>query len=441
MSTVNVKKQYIHILIPTLIGMLSNSLYCLVDVYFISIGAGSIGLAALNIAMPIYTLYSAIGLLFGAGGATLISIAHGSKNKELGNKSFTLSMVIMVVFGLFISVFGTVFVREFAFMLGASTELVEPVILYLRPITITAIPFIIMYATSIILRCDHNPKLAMMAMMVGNLSNIVLDYVFVVIFEMGIEGASIATAISPVLTILVASLHFLKKQNTIHFVKNFYDKSVLKRMVSAGMGSGIMELSAGAVIIIFNAVILGIADAQALAAYAIITNIAYVMKGLLVGFAQSAQPMIASSYGAGNLLKAKAALHISVLYSVIFSSIVYIVFLCIPDMIASIFSSNDAQLIQIASRGIRIYFISLMFMAVNTVIMYYFQSIEAGRYSTILAILKGLVFVLAGIVVLVPFFHLDGIWSIVPMAEALTMYFGYRFYKKQEGKFIVIQNS
>lgn len=430
MEQKSVKKQYINILIPTLIGMLSNSLYCLVDVYFISIGAGSVGLAALNIAMPIFTLYSAIGLLFGAGGATLISIAHGAKDKKLGNQSFTLSMVIMVVLGLVISVVGTIFVKEFAYLLGATSELIDPVVLYLRPLTITAMPFIVMYATSILLRSDHNPKLAMTAMMVGNLSNIVLDYVFVVVFHMGIEGASIATAISPVLTIVIASIHFLKKQNTVRFVKQFYDKAMLKRMVSSGMGSGIMELSAGAVILIFNAVILGIADAQALAAYAIITNIAYVMKGLLVGFAQSAQPMIASSYGAGDFEKAKEALRISIRYSIFFSSIVYLLFLCIPEIIASIFASNDNELIQLASRGIRIYFISLMFMAVNTGLMYYFQSIEQGRYSTLLAMLKGIVFVLIGIVVLVPFFQLDGIWCIVPLAEVLTMYVGFILYRK-----------
>lgn len=431
MNSIAVKKRYLHILIPTLIGMLSNSLYCLVDVYFISIGSGSIGLAALNIAMPIYTIYSAIGLLFGAGGATLMSIAHGAKDESLKNRSFTLSMVIMVIIGLFMSVFGTIFVKEFAYLLGSSDELLENVVLYLRPITITAGPFILMYATSILLRSDHNPKLAMVAMMVGNLSNIVLDYVFVVIFQMGIEGASIATAISPILTILVASLHFLKKRNTVHFIKDFYEYSILKRMVSAGMGSGIMEISAGIVIIIFNAVILGVAGAQALAAYAIITNIAYVLKGLLVGFAQSAQPLISINHGANNKVAILETLKISLRYSTIFSILIYLIFLCIPEIIAAIFASGDVELIELAARGIRIYFISTVFMAANTVMMYYFQSMEAGKTSMLIAIAKGVVFVLIGIFTLVPLLGLDGVWFIVPFAEGLSLILCYWLYKKQ----------
>lgn len=431
MRSKTIHKQYLHILIPTLIGMFSNSLYCLVDVYFISIGSGSIGLAALNIAMPLYTIYSAIGLLLGVGASTLISIAHGASDDHLKNKSFTLSMVVMCIIGVLISIFGTIFVKEFAYALGSSDELLENVILYMRPITITAAPFIIMYATSILLRSDHNPKLAMMAMMVGNLSNIVLDYVFVIVFQMGIEGASIATAISPVLTIMVASIHFLKKQNTVKFVKEFFDISILKRLFSAGLGSGIMEISAGVVIIVFNAVILSVGDAQALAAYAIITNIAYVMKGLLAGFAQSAQPLISANYGAGNKSMIREVLNISIRSSILFSSFVYLLFLCIPEAIASIFASADTHLIDLAARGIKIYFISLVFMAVNTVMMYYFQSMEEGRASTFIALIKGFVFILIGIVVLVPMFGLDGVWFIVPFAEGMSVIFCYWIYCKK----------
>ena len=185
MESGSITKQYRHILIPTVIGMLSNSLYCLVDVYFISIGSGSIGLAALNIAMPIYTLYSAIGSLLGVGGATLISIAQGSCDQRLKDRSFTLSMVLMFICGAFISLCGTVFVERFAYLLGASDELITPAVLYMRPILITAIPFIMTYAISTLLRSDGNPKLAMAAVMVGNFSNIILDYIFVMVFQIG----------------------------------------------------------------------------------------------------------------------------------------------------------------------------------------------------------------------------------------------------------------
>lgn len=417
MESGSITKQYRHILIPTVIGMLSNSLYCLVDVYFISIGSGSIGLAALNIAMPIYTLYSAIGSLLGVGGATLISIAQGSCDQRLKDRSFTLSMVLMFICGAFISLCGTVFVERFAYLLGASDELIVPTVLYTRPILITAIPFVMTYAISTLLRSDGNPKLAMAAVMVGNFSNIILDYIFVIVFHMGIAGASIATAISPLITVTIASLHFVSKRNTVHFVKDFYDLPTMKRMLSAGMGSGIMEISAGVVIVIFNAVILVVGKEQALAAYSIITNIAYVAKGALVAFAQASQPLIASGYGAKKMDTVHQAWQISLRYTLIFSILLYLLFLLFPDQIAGIFASKDLSLIALAANGICIYFSALVFMGINTVMMNYFQSIEEGRLSTIIALVKGFVFVLVAMSLFVPWLGLRGVWLVVPAAE------------------------
>ena len=112
--TAPIPKLYLSYLLPTLIAMLSNSLYCLVDVYFISKGAGSVGLAALNIAMPIFTLYSAIGLLFGVGGATVMAVAEGSHHLKERNQAFTLSVACMLIIGIFISIAGTVFLEPFA---------------------------------------------------------------------------------------------------------------------------------------------------------------------------------------------------------------------------------------------------------------------------------------------------------------------------------------
>lgn len=431
MESGSITKQYRHILIPTVIGMLSNSLYCLVDVYFISIGSGSIGLAALNIAMPIYTLYSAIGSLLGVGGATLISIAQGSCDQRLKDRSFTLSMVLMFICGAFISLCGTVFVERFAYLLGASDELIVPTVLYTRPILITAIPFVMTYAISTLLRSDGNPKLAMAAVMVGNFSNIILDYIFVMVFHMGIAGASIATAISPLITVTIASLHFVSKRNTVHFVKDFYDLPTMKRMLSAGMGSGIMEISAGVVIVIFNAVILVVGKEQALAAYSIITNIAYVAKGALVAFAQASQPLIASGYGAKKMDTVHQAWQISLRYTLIFSILLYLLFLLFPDQIAGIFASKDLSLIALAANGICIYFSALVFMGINTVMMNYFQSIEEGRLSTIIALVKGFVFVLAAMALFVPWLGLRGVWLVVPAAEMGSSFVCYWMYKRK----------
>lgn len=427
-----IKKLYMSYLIPTLIGMLSNSVYCLVDVFFVSKGAGSLGLAALNIAMPIFTIYSAVGLLFGVGGATIMSIAEGNKDHKVRNQAFTLSLVMMVGIGAIFTILGLCFLEPLAYAFGASTELLPYVIEYMQPIIVVTIPFILMYSSSILIRADHNPKLSMLALMCGNISNMILDYVFVMIFDWGIFGASFATAISPCLTITIVSLHFLRKQNTVHFTKQFFDFSVLKRMINNGLGSGIMEISAGAIIMIFNMVILWISDETYLAAFAIITNISYVGKGLLNGFAQAAQPIISSNFGANQTERVKEALHICMKYSFLFTAFVYVIFFFFPKAVVIPFANGNDTLIQIACTGVKIYFISLMLTALNTMLMYYFQSIERGHLATLFAVLKGFVFILLGLAILVPLFHINGVWLAVTFAEGLTFLFAYRMLKRQE---------
>lgn len=430
LCTKPIKQLYFAYLVPTLIAMASNTLYCLVDVYFISKGAGSTGLAALNIVMPVFSIYSAIGLTMGVGGATVMAIAEGNKNTFLRNQAFTLSIIVMVVVGGAIALFGNLFLDQFAYMLGSSKELLIHVKEYLGPINLVAFAFVLMSASSILIRADHKPKLAMNALLVGNLSNIVFDYIFVIVLNMGLFGAGIATAIAPFLTILVIAINFMLKKNTVQFIKDFYDTSLLKRMLSNGLGSGIMELSSGIIILVFNFVILKFADDLFLAAFAIVTNIAYVCRGLINGFAQAAQPIISVNKGARQYTRVKSALRISIISSVVFSFVLFLIFLLVPSFVASFFTNGDIALLEKASQGIRFYFTSIMFTATITMIMYYFQAMEHGHMATLLAVCKGFVFVILGLWILISLLGIDGIWFSITFAEGLALVIACIFLKK-----------
>lgn len=426
-----VSSLYAHYLLPTLLAMASNSLYCLADVYFVSKGAGSTALAAMNIAIPLYTLYSAIGLTFGVGAATVMSVAEGEKQPKVRNKAYTYGMIGMVIIGLCIALLGNLFADNFAYLLGSSEELLPLVKAYMIPINGMAVFFIVNYAASVILRNDHAPRLAMIATMAGNFSNIILDYIFVIRFGMGIFGAALATAIGPVISLGIMSLHFLRRKNTIHLTKDVFDYKIWKRILSNGFGSGVLEISAGAVIVIFNYVILKKADAMFLAAYAIITNIAYVGKGLLNGFAQASQPIISANYGAMHTKRVKEAFLISIQTSLYFSIAAYLICFIFSKDLAALFANNDAALIEMAAQGIQFYFISLPFTALITMFLYFFQSVEYGKVATLLAFLKGFIFILLGLFLLVTLFGINAIWFTVAFAEAFGVLLALLFYKKK----------
>ncbi|WP_242968215.1 MATE family efflux transporter [Anaeromassilibacillus sp. An172] len=420
LTTKSVNKVYLKYLIPTLLGMLSNSIYCIVDIYFVSAGSGSQGLAAMNICMPVFTILSCVGLLFGVGGATIMSISQGSGDMNTRNKAFSVSVFMMLIVGLMFSVFGVLFRREFAYLLGSDDQLLPLVLEYLTPVMCSALPFVLMYSLSVLLRADNNPKLAMSALMVGNISNIILDYVFVSVFHMGIFGASVATSIAPVLSLIAASFHFILRKNTVHFKLRSFDPKVIGRILSVGIGSGIMELSAGAIIFMFNSAILNLGGEVYLAAYAVITNIAYVFKGLLNGFAQAAQPLISTNFGSGIIKRCSKSLRVCLIYSSVFCIVCYGIITVVPGFIVSFFSNGDTNMEAIASKGMIMYFSSLLFTGINTMLMYFFQSIEQGRKSLLLAVCKGFLFVTLGLWILTSFMGVEGVWYAVLFGEVLT---------------------
>lgn len=420
LTTKSVNKVYLKYLIPTLLGMLSNSIYCIVDIYFVSAGSGSQGLAAMNICMPVFTILSCVGLLFGVGGATIMSISQGSGDMNTRNKAFSVSVFMMLIVGLLFSVFGVLFRKEFAYLLGSDDQLLPLVLEYLTPVMCSALPFVLMYSLSVLLRADNNPKLAMAALMVGNISNIILDYIFVSVFHMGIFGASVATSIAPVLSLIAASFHFILRKNTVHFKLRSFDPKVIGRILSVGIGSGIMELSAGAIIFMFNSAILNLGGEVYLAAYAVITNIAYVFKGLLNGFAQAAQPLISTNFGSGIIKRCSKSLRVCLIYSSVFCIVCYGIITVVPGFIVSFFSNGDTNMEAIASKGMIMYFSSLLFTGINTMLMYFFQSIEQGRKSLVLAVCKGFLFVTLGLWILTSLMGVEGVWYAVLFGEVLT---------------------
>lgn len=420
LTTKSVNKVYLKYLIPTLLGMLSNSIYCIVDIYFVSAGSGSQGLAAMNICMPVFTILSCVGLLFGVGGATIMSISQGSGDMNTRNKAFSVSVFMMLIVGLLFSVFGVLFRKEFAYLLGSDDQLLPLVLEYLTPVMCSALPFVLMHSLSVLLRADNNPKLAMAALMVGNISNIILDYVFVSVFHMGIFGASVATSIAPVLSLIAASFHFILRKNTVHFKLRSFDPKVIGRILSVGIGSGIMELSAGAIIFMFNSAILNLGGEVYLAAYAVITNIAYVFKGLLNGFAQAAQPLISTNFGSGIIKRCSKSLRVCLIYSSIFCIVCYGIITVVPGFIVSFFSNGDTNMEAIASKGMIMYFSSLLFTGINTMLMYFFQSIEQGRKSLFLAVCKGFLLVTLGLWILTSLMGVEGVWYAVLFGEVLT---------------------
>lgn len=413
-------KEFFSTLFPTSIAMVTHSFYCLADVFFIGKGVGSDGTAALNIALPIFTLFTAIGLLIGVGATTTISVLVGQGNTKDNNKVFTMAVVINLCAGVTLSILGGIFCVPIARFLGATDELLPYVVDYLKPVLVTCFVYIMSAMLQVIIRADRNPKLVMASTITGNVANIGLDYVFVMIFDMGMFGASLATAVGPMVALSMMLLHFKLGKNNISLTKNFWNNTISKRLLKNGIGTCILEISSGIVIFLFNISLLKVSGKGAVAVYTVISNVGYAGKMIFTGIAQSSQPIISRSYGNKNIKNVKLGFRLSLYAAITFSLTTYILLLLFPMQVLSIFITDNPQIIAHNIGSVAIYFSSFVFTAINTMLMYYFQSLEKPKHTLIIAVLRGIVLITACLAILPNIFGENGIWISLTVSEVLT---------------------
>lgn len=417
----SVGKTYLSYLLPTVIGMLTNSVYCLVDVIFIGTYTGGQGLAALNIAMPVFTIYSSIGLLLGVGGATAISVLIGQGEKQGVDQMFTLTVFLSLAIGLAATLAGLLGMEPFAVALGATPELLPDVLDYLFPIQLATVPYILNNTMQVLIRADYNPKLVMAATVTGNALNILLDWVFVGLCGFGLTGAATSTAIGPCAALAILSFHYICRKHSFHFVRKFFHWQMLRRIFKNGLGTFILEFSAGIVIVWFNYALLRVSGQDAVAIYAVISNIAYVGKGIFNGISQAAQPLISVNYGAAQFRRLKQSLRAALFAATVFAAICFGLILLFPEPVVGAFIGDSRQLLEPGVHAARLYFTSLLFTAVNSVLMYYFQSAENIRLTMFIALLRGFVLIAAGLCIFPPLLGENGIWLTITFAEAGTL--------------------
>lgn len=402
-------------------GMLGVALYVLADTLFVANGIGSDGLTALNISIPMMNVFNSLGLLFGIGGATAVSISRGQKRTNKINQIFTVSIGMSLVAGIIFTLVGTLFLEDVVRFMGASGEILEMSKGYLGIIMTFSIGFLLNSTLMVFVRNDGAPGLAMWGMLAGTLSNIVLDYIFIFPFNWGMKGAAFATTLAPIISLAILSTHFIKRNNTIKLEFVRPKPKIFKRIVGNGMSSFITELSAGVVIFAFNIVILKLVGNIGVAAYGIIANLSLICIAIFTGVGQAMQPIISMNYGAGKKERVNQTLRLALCVGAVFGIVFFAIGMLFPETLTTIFNkNNDPQLAGITINGIYLYFICFLFMGINTVIVSYFQSIEKSRLATMISLSRGLGLVVVGLMILTKLYGINGVWLTMPFAEIVT---------------------
>ena len=419
-------------MIPSVLGMLALSTCIFFDTMFIGKGIGDNGLAALNICLPIYSIFNAISYLIAIGGATTLSIALGRKEFDRANSIFSLSLVLVGILSFIFTVLGLMFLEEICLIIGASTNILNLTKDYMGIVLAGTGLFMFSSTLGVFLRNDKAPKITMIAVITGNLVNIILDYIFVINFGFGMKGAAVATVIAQFCAIFIMLIHFFRGNNSIKLnFKNLNFKETFK-ILKNGSSNFLMDLSAAFVIYMFNIMLFSIKGDMGVAAYGIINNITLIGLAVINGIAQSVQPIWSINYGAKNLKRVRESLNIAIKISLITGIVFLIIGFIMPGRLASIFTNDNGELLRLTIKGIRISFFSFLFVGCNMVSIFYFQSIESTKSSSIISLMRGFILLVAFIIILPKFFGINGVWITIPLTEAITFIIAWVLFRKNK---------
>ena len=430
-----VKQVFMRYLVPSVFATMVTSIYVLADTIIVGKGIGTIAVAALNIVLPLYNIFFGLGLLFGVGGSVLMSILRGEGDEKGSNAYFSTSLVAMCVVLALSLAFFTAFMEEIALVFGGTPETMPYIMDYMPYIVWGMGLFFFSSYLQTFIRNDGAPRLAMYAVVSGGVANIILDYVFVYNFNMGMAGAAIATVMGSGLTVVILLTHFFTKKNNLHFSLKGVRPSFIKNIILNGFASFLIEVASGVTIFVFNIQLLKYAGNTGVSVYSIISNTAIVVVCICKGINQAAQPLLSTNYGAGLYERTEKIRSLAVKVSIIICAVPVILGLVVPDFFTYIFINPDSAILSMSASAIRIYFVGFMMLGINMVFICYFQAILKNGYSMIICLMRGLILVVAFAYIFPLFMDVTGIWLAVPAAETITMLFGiYLIYFKKSSK-------
>lgn len=418
-------KEFIWYASLNVLGMIALSCYILADTYFVANGLGSNGLAALNLAIPVYSFIHGTGLMLGMGGATRYSMLRSQGQEKKSNLVFTHSLVLVLCFAIFFVTLGLFFSAPLARLLGADTTVFDMCETYLKVLLLFSPMFLLNDCILCFARNDGTPQLSMAAMVTGSLSNVVLDYVFIFPMGMGIFGAVLATGLAPVISLGVLSPLFLKKRNHFHMVKLEPSSRMFGYIFATGVPSLVTEVSSGIVMIVFNMILLGLAGNSGVAAYGVIANLSLVVIAIYTGIAQGIQPLLSKYYGCGAADRVRKIFRYAVTTLIGLSALIYCCVFFGAEWITAAFNSDgNAALTAIAVPGLRIYFTGGIFAGLNIVMSVYFTSTDNASPANIISLLRGFLVILPMSFLLSGLFQLTGLWAAFPVTELLVTVVG-----------------
>lgn len=420
---------------PSIIMLVFSSIYGVVDGYFVSNYAGKTSFAAVNFIMPVLMILGCIGFMFGTGGGALIAKTLGEKDDKKANEIFTMIVAVSVGVGVFLTVLGIALMPLISRLLGADGKMLDDSVLYGRIVTIGLPFYILQYEFQCLFATAGKPKLGLYVTAAAGVTNMVLDYLLVAVFPLGIIGAAAATAFSQLVGGVIPLIYFLRKNSSLlRFTKFKFDGRALFKTCTNGSSEFLSNIAMSVVSMLYNRQLMRYAGEDGVSAYGVLMYIGMIFMAVFVGYSVGVAPIVGYNYGAQNKEQLKNILRKSTVVIFVTAVVMFAASEFLSAPLSRIYVGYDQNLLEITVDAFKIFSFAFLFSGFAIFGSSFFTALNDGLTSALISFFRTLVFQAASVLIFPLIWDLDGIWiSIVAadvMAVALTLVFVFAKRKK-----------
>ena len=421
LGTQPVGKLLMQYALPAIVAMVASSLYNMVDSIFIGQGVGPMAISGLAITFPFMNLSGAIGAAIGVGASTLLSVRLGQKDYDTAEKILGNAVVLKIITGILFGALCLIFIDPILYFFGATENTIPYARDYMVIILLGNVFTHLYFGMNAMLRAASKPKQAMYATIFTVVLNTLLDALFIYTFKLGIQGAALATVLSQITALCWQIWIFSNPNEMIHFKRGIYklDSTIIKNILGIGISPFSMNACSCIIVIFINTALVHHGGDLAVGAYGIANRIGFIFFMVVMGINQGMQPIAGYNYGALRFDRMMRVLNLSIIAATCIMVVGWLVGEFAPYPCARLFTT-DPQLIDMAVNGIRINMIAFPLIGFQAVVTNFFQSIGKAKISIFLSLSRQMLFLLPLLVILPPFWGVDGVWWSLPLSDTIA---------------------
>ena len=405
--------------LPSVVMMVFTSIYGVVDGYFVSNFVGKTPFAAVNLIMPFLMILGGVGFMIGTGGSALVAKHLGEQNNDQARRVFSMMLIVTLILGVSTSALGIIFVENVAQLLGADSELLPYCVTYARTCLIFNTMFMLQNVFQSFLVTAERPKMGLAVVIAAGCTNMLLDFLFIAVFELDVVGAALATGLSQTVGGLLPLIFFLRRNNgsKLHMVRTRLEFRPILQACANGASELMTSISSSIVSMLYNFQLLRLAGQDGVSAYGVLMYVQFIFAAVYIGYAIGTAPITGYNYGAQNHAELKNIRRKSIKVTLTAGVIMVIIAELLAPVLAGIFVGYDKDLFGMTVHAFRLFSFTFLLSGFNIWCSSFFTALNNGAVSAAVSFLRTLVFQLAAVLILPIFLKLDGVWISVAFAE------------------------